>query len=92
LESSANFIEHTLVKQQPSSQSTRYDLARDVVFGWPKPTGRDDDTRTLYRVFDQLFQARVVVADDRFELYVYANAIQFVSEPETVGVCAIGSE
>src|SRR5215213_7008857 len=84
--------QHNLVQQQPATECTCSDLTCDIVFGWTKTSSSDHHFRSANSVFDCFFQAGVVVADDRFEFYFDTEAVEFFSQPETVGVSAIGRE
>src|SRR6185369_17118561 len=67
-------------------------FAGDVVFGRPEPSRCEHDARTLDRIFDRFFQTRVIVTNNRLQLNVDADAIEFVSEPEAVGISAVRSK
>ena len=41
-------------------------------------------------ILDGFFKPGIVVADNGFEFYFNADAVQFFGEPETVGVGAVG--
>src|SRR5690242_12600533 len=56
LETLSNLGQHNLVKQQPSTERTRGDLARDVVLSWTKPTSGDYDFRPAHCIFDCFFE------------------------------------
>jgi hypothetical protein len=92
LKARTNFGEHVFIKRKPSPKRSGHYFARDVVFSWPESSGSNDYPRTLDRVFNQFFEARIVVADDCFELDVDAQAVELFGEPETVGVGAIRRE
>jgi len=82
--------QHSFIEQQPAPQRARSNLARDVVFGWTKPSGGNHHFGSAHSIFDCFFEAGIVVADDRLEFYFDPEAIKFLCEPETVGVGAIG--
>src|ERR1044072_1070215 len=52
-----NLCQHNLVKQEPPPESTRGDLARDVVFGWTKSACGDYHFRAPDSIFDCFFEA-----------------------------------
>src|SRR6185503_1324005 len=81
LKALTNLCEHCLVEQQPATQRARSDLARDVVFGRTKTSSGDHHFRSADSIFDRFFEARIVVADDGFEFYFDAEAVEFFSEP-----------
>src|SRR5207249_4208874 len=92
LKARADLGEDAFIQRQPPSQRPRYYFPRNVVLSWAESAGSDDHARAFDCVFDQFFQTRVIVADDRLELNVDAYAIELVGEPETVGVGAIRSQ
>ena len=84
--------ENCFVKEQATAKRARRNFPRDVVFSRPESAGCDHNFRAPDCVFDRFFQTRIIIANDGFEFYFNAYAVEFFGEPETIGVGAVGSK
>src|SRR5262245_49706875 len=81
-EARSDLFDDRVFQNQLPFQDAREDFSRDVIFSRSEPTRCDDDLGAFHRVADGLFQTRLVVADNGFELNVNAHRVEPFGQPQ----------